>query len=164
MTYPPQQPQQPGSWQDPSWPSPQPNPSQQPYADPYGGAPTSPSYGAPTSPSYAVPTGSPAGYPVYPAYGYGPAMPPPPKTNSLALTSMILSLCGLACGLTAPVGAIMGHVARRQIRERGEAGDGMALAGIIVGWILTGLILAYVAFVVIMIIYAANHSSSTTTY
>jgi hypothetical protein len=162
MTYPPQQPQQPGSWQDPSWPSPQSDPPQQPYADPYGGVPTSPSYGAPTSPSYAVPPGSPGGYPAYPAYGYGPGMPPSPKTNTLALTSMILSLCGLACGLTAPVGAIMGHVARRQIRERGEGGDGMALAGIIVGWILTGLILAYIAFVVIMIIYAANHSSSTT--
>ncbi len=159
MTYPPQQPQQPGSWQDPSWPSPQSDPSQQPYADPHGGVPISPSYGAPTSPSYAVPPG---GYAAYPAYGYGPAMPAPPKTNTLALTSMILSLCGLACGLTAPVGAIMGHVARRQIRERGEGGDGMALAGIIVGWILTGLILAYIAFIVIMIIYAANHSSTST--
>jgi hypothetical protein len=30
-------------------------------------------------------------------------------------------------------------VARRQIRESGEQGDGMALAGIIVGWITTGI-------------------------
>jgi hypothetical protein len=153
MTYPPQPPQQPGSWQDPSWP--QPEQAQQPYADPYGGAPT--------SPSYAVPTGSPVSYPPgYPGYGYGPPMPVPVKTNSLAITSMVLALCGLACGLTAPIGAIMGHVARRQIRQRGEGGDGMALAGIIVGWILTGLILAYIVFIVIMIIYAASHSSTTT--
>ena len=89
-------------------------------------------------------------------------MPAAPKNNTLALTSMILSACGLACGLTAPVGAIMGHVARRQIRQRGEAGDGMALAGIIVGWIVTGLYLAYIAFVAIMIVYAANHSSTST--
>jgi hypothetical protein len=53
-------------------------------------------------------------------------------------------------------------VARRQIRERGEGGDGMALAGIIVGWILTGLILAYIAVFVIMIIYAAKNSSTST--
>src|SRR5437764_15297194 len=112
MTYPPQQPQQPGSWQDPSWPSPQPDPSQQPYADPYGGAPTSPSYGAPTSPSYAVPSGGPGGYPAYPAYGYGPAMRPAPKTKSLAFAAISLSFCGSACGLPAPVRAVVGHVAR----------------------------------------------------
>jgi hypothetical protein len=109
------------------------------------------------SPSYAVPTGTP---PTYPAYIYGP--PPPAKTNSLAVTSMVLALVGLACGLTAPIGAIMGHVARRQIRERGESGDGMALAGIIVGWIVTALFVAYLVFLVIMIIYAANNSSPST--
>jgi hypothetical protein len=32
----------------------------------------------------------------------------------------------------------MGHVARKQIRERGEQGDGFALAGIIIGWVITG--------------------------
>jgi hypothetical protein len=89
-------------------------------------------------------------------YTYG--APPPAKANSLAITSMVLALVGLACGLTAPIGAIMGHVARRQIRQRGESGDGMALAGIIVGWIVTALWMAYLAFMVILIIYAANHS------
>jgi hypothetical protein len=38
---------------------------------------------------------------------------------------------------------VLGHVARKQIRERGQQGDGMALAGIIVGWILTGLMVAF---------------------
>ena len=33
----------------------------------------------------------------------------------------------------------MGHIARKQIRERNEQGDGFALAGIIVGWVITGL-------------------------
>jgi hypothetical protein len=37
------------------------------------------------------------------------------------------------------VGAILGHVARRKIRTSGEGGDGMALAGIIVGWIVLAL-------------------------
>src|SRR4051812_39582303 len=150
MTYPPQQPQQPqsGSWQAPSWPA-SPDPAQQPYADPYGGAPT--------SPSYAVPAGSPVGYPpAYPAYPYGGPMPAQPRTNSLAITAMVLALVGLGCGLTAPIGAIMGHVARRQIRQRGEGGSGMALAGIIVGWIVTVLYLAYIAFLVIVIVYAAR--------
>jgi hypothetical protein len=58
----------------------------------------------------------------------------------MAIASLVCSLAGLAVCISAPVGAILGHVARRQIRERGEQGDGMALAGIIIGWILTGLL------------------------
>lgn len=87
------------------------------------------------------------GYGVPPQVGY-PVFAPQPKTNSLALASMITSIVGaalLVCygigGIPAMVGAILGHVARRQIRERGEGGDGMALAGIITGWIAFGLLL-----------------------
>ena len=66
------------------------------------------------------------------------------KTNGLAIGALVtgiaalpLSFCygvgGILAGL---VGAILGHVARRQIRERGEDGGGMALAGIIVAtWV-----------------------------
>jgi hypothetical protein len=52
----------------------------------------------------------------------------------------VLGLCpyGLG-GWIGAIGAILGHVGRRQIRERGEAGAGMALAGIIIGWTTTGL-------------------------
>ena len=40
-----------------------------------------------------------------------------------------------------PVGAIVcGHVALAQIRRTGEQGHGLALAGTILGWVLTGLI------------------------
>jgi hypothetical protein len=68
---------------------------------------------------------------------------PPPQpggtTNTMAIVSLVLSLAGLAIWLSAPVGAVLGHIARKQIRERGEQGDGMALAGIIIGWVITGL-------------------------
>ena len=37
------------------------------------------------------------------------------------------------------VGAILGHIARRRIRNSGEGGDAMALTGIIVGWIVLAL-------------------------
>jgi hypothetical protein len=59
----------------------------------------------------------------------------------MALVALILSLVGFVIGVSAPVGAILGHVARKQIRETGESGEGMALAAIIVGWVLTGLLL-----------------------
>jgi hypothetical protein len=155
MTYPPQQ--QPGNWQDPSWP-----PQQQPlpqYPDPTSGAPGYGGYGQPTSgaPGYGVPA-SPAGY------GYGtPMVPMAPKTNGMAIAALVCSLAGLITCISAPVGAVLGHVARRQIRERGEGGDGMALAGIIVGWILTGLGLAYLIFIVVVVVIGINSGSSTST-
>jgi Domain of unknown function (DUF4190) len=148
MTYPPQQ--QPGNWQDPSWPPPQ-------YPDPTSGAPNYGGYGTPTSgaPGY--------GAPASPAYGYGaPMVPVAPKTNGMAIAALVCALAGLVTCVSAPVGAILGHVARRQIRERGEGGDGMALTGIIVGWILTGLGLAYLIFVVVFVIIGINSGSSTT--
>jgi curved DNA-binding protein CbpA len=65
--------------------------------------------------------------------------PPPPRTNPLAVASLVLSLCGLVTCITAPIGAIVGHVAHKQIGQNGELGDGMAMAGIVVGWLLTAL-------------------------
>lgn len=56
----------------------------------------------------------------------------------LAVVSMVVSLLGLfvCCGSVSGVaGAILGHAARRRIRRTGQAGAGMALTGILVGWI-----------------------------
>ncbi len=36
---------------------------------------------------------------------------------------------------------ILGYVARNQIRHTGQHGDGMALAGIVLGWIGVGFLL-----------------------
>jgi MFS family permease len=81
-------------------------------------------------------------------YGYYP--PPARTTNGLSLAAMIVSIISLALCAGAPgiVGAIMGHVGRRQVRERGEEGDGFALAGIIVGWIGFGIFVLVILFYV----------------
>jgi hypothetical protein len=147
MTYP----QQPGNWSDPSWPQQQPGYQDQAYA--VSGQPA-------PDPAYAV-SGQPA--PMYPGYGYQPQVAAPP-TNGLAIAALVCSLAGIATCISAPVGAILGHVARKQIRERGEGGDGMALAGIIVGWILTGLMVLLIAFYVVVIVLAINSSSSTSDF
>jgi hypothetical protein len=52
---------------------------------------------------------------------------------------MVLSLAGLLTGITAIVGAILGHVAMGQIKRTGEGGRPLALTAIIAGWIITGL-------------------------
>jgi hypothetical protein len=131
----PQPPQDPFSGQQPN-----------PYAQP-APAPT-PSSAPPTS-GYGQPT-SPYGQP----YGYAAAAPP---QNSMALTAMILALVGLVFWITAPVGAILGHIALKQIRQTGESGEGMAKTGIIAGWIITGLgVLCCAGYLVIVVFAAAN--------
>ncbi|MEH0984644.1 DUF4190 domain-containing protein [Micromonospora sp. CPCC 205556] len=161
MTYPPPA----GGWNeppaDPTLPvSGQPIPAQptgqDPYAPaaPYQGTPPYPPQAAPADP-YAAAAAYPTG-PAYPGYGY----PTAPKTNSMAIAALVLSLVGFASCITAPIGAILGHVARKQIRETGEGGEGMAKAAIIVGWILTGLLLLLIAFYIVVIVLAIADTSS----
>lgn len=140
MSYP----QQPGGWSDPSWPTPN-----EPYQDPGHG-----SYQAYAEYVVPLPPG-PAYGPAQPPYGYG--IPPAPKTNGLAIASMIVSLSSFGfCGLSGIVGAIMGHIARQQIRETREAGDGMAVTGIVVGWILFSLFALGVGLVILSAAYDGN--------
>lgn len=78
-----------------------------------------------------------------PSYGYPPPAPAPapaPKTNGLAVASLVLSLLGLI-GILPILGSILGLIfgysARNQIfQSRGtQGGEGMAKAGIIIGWV-----------------------------
>ncbi|MEU4216234.1 DUF4190 domain-containing protein [Actinoplanes sp. NPDC026623] len=145
MTYPPT-PGPDGSYPPPPDPpvqayQPPPGYEQQPYA--YG----QPAYGTPAQPpGYGPPTGYDYGNPGSPySYQGGPYLGPPP-TEGLAIASMVVScvavpgLCMWGVGgLLGLLGAILGHVARRRIRASGAGGDGLALAGIIVGWVMAGL-------------------------
>ena len=75
-----------------------------------------------------------------------------PRTNQMAVASLVCGLCQIFFWFVAGVPAIIfGHVARRQIRQTGEGGGGMATAGLIMGYIgvlgpIIGLILAVAAF------------------
>jgi hypothetical protein len=78
---------------------------------------------------------------------------------------MVSSLVGVALSWTAVlalgvvVGVITGHIALRQIARTGERGRGMALAGVIIGWISIGFALMIVLGVVI---WASTTASLTT--
>ena len=75
-----------------------------------------------------------------------------PRTNQMAVASLVCGLCQVFFWFVAGVPAIVfGHVARRQIRQTGEAGSGMATAGLIMGYVgvlipLIALIAAVAAF------------------
>lgn len=78
--------------------------------------------------------------PVVPYHpGYYQAMVPVTPTNGLAIGSLV---CGIleffTLGLAAIPAVILGHLARGQIRRTGERGDGMAIAGLILGWMAIG--------------------------
>ncbi len=132
-----------------------------PYAShPQGSYPQAP-YAPYAQAQYPVQT-TPGAPPVMP-YGYGGYAPP--KTNGLAIASLVLSIVGFIWFL--PLlgslgGVILGHISLGQIKRTGDQGRGMALAGVIVGWV--GL--AIVAFVVlaIVLIFSASSSYRYSTY
>jgi len=120
--------------------------TQDPYSpkqpgDPYGQAP-----------QYAPP----APYGQQPMYGYG-YPPPVPKSQTNAILALVLSLVGFAtCGVTSIVGIIFGHIALGKIKRGEEEGHGMALAGVIVGYVVTVGYVALLAFYVLAIAVAVN--------
>ncbi len=132
---------------------PQPGYPQQAYAQP----------GYPQQ-AYAQPGYPPPGYPP-PGYAVGgypyPAAPP---SNTLAVTSLVLGIVGLVVipFLGSIAAVVTGHIARRQIRERGEGGDGLAIGGLVTGylgaafWLLIGLF-----FLVIPFAFIATSASTT---
>ncbi|MFC5665481.1 DUF4190 domain-containing protein [Kitasatospora misakiensis] len=64
------------------------------------------------------------------------APPPPRRTNAVAVTSLVLGLlCVPTGGLLGVPAVITGHIGRRQAAERNEEGDGMAVTGIVFGWL-----------------------------
>ena len=81
-----------------------------------------------------------------------------PGTNGMAVAAMI---CGIAQFFgfwllgTIPA-VVLGHIARRQIRQTGEQGAGMALAGLILGYVGLGLSVIAVILIAVLVV-AAGH-------
>lgn len=70
-----------------------------------------------------------------------PGAPVPEKASGLAIASLILSILGVLCGVTAIVGIILGAVELSKIKrgESSEKGRGLALAGVIIGAVVLAL-------------------------
>lgn len=117
----------------------QPGYGQQPYGQPaYGQQPYGqPTYGQP-GPGYGLPVG----YATTPQYGR--------PTNTMAILALVTAF------VFAPGGLVLGILARKQIAKTGEDGDGLALAGMIIGGLITAF---FVVMIVFMIIAFAGLSS-----
>ncbi len=165
MTYPPSggtpdpyQPQQPyGQSYDPTTPY-----SQDPYAAPSSGAPSS---GQPYPPPFgdASKGQPPYGQQPYSAQPYsgqpygGQPYPPPyapvASTNTMAILALVFAF------IFAPASIFLGHIAKKQIRQSGEQGEGLATAGLWLGYIFTGLYVAFCALWLIVVVAAGTSSS-----
>jgi len=119
------------------------------------GAPGSP-VGAP-NPFAPPPPPAPPGYP---QWGYGQYPPPYPpsgpwgqkSTNGLAVASLVLGLAGwVVCGIGSVLAIIFGFIAQGQIRQSQgrQGGEGMAKAGIILGFIGVALLVVYFVLVAV---------------
>jgi Domain of unknown function (DUF4190)/Domain of unknown function (DUF1707) len=86
--------------------------------------------------------------------GRPPAPMLPPKTNSLAITSLVCGVAQIMFGPLATIPAIVcGHVGRSQIRRTRESGAGMAVAGLVLGY--AGLVLGLLATAGIVALFVA---------
>ena len=80
----------------------------------------------------------------YGGTAYTPGFAPP--TNTLAIVALILAFF-------VPLGGIIcGHIALGQIKRTGESGHGLAFAGTIIGYVLSGLTLLFLLFYVIFFV------------
>lgn len=99
--------------------------------------PPPPPYGAPP------PYGSP--------YGPGPyPYPPPAPTNGMAIASLVCAF------LFAPLGIVFGHISLSQIKRTGEQGRGLAVAGLVISYLVTVLTIVAVVMGVAMFSWMAR--------
>ena len=61
----------------------------------------------------------------------------------------------------APAAIVMGHVAKKQIRQTGEQGEGLATAGLWLGYIFTSIGVIICAIYAIAIGFAVSNSTTT---
>jgi len=79
-----------------------------------------------------------------------PPLPAVAQTNGMATAALVLGLLEfVTAGATAIPAIICGHIARGQIRRSGEQGDGLAVSGLVLGYLAValGLLVVTVALV-----------------
>ena len=64
------------------------------------------------------------------------------SVSGLAVASMVCGICGIfTLGISSLVGLFLGYRARRETRAGHRRGDGMAITGIVLGWLAVGFAL-----------------------
>ena len=92
-----------------------------------------------------------------------PAAPPPPQpvvvsvpTNGYAVASLVLGIAGLGFLFVGPILALVfGYMGRNEIDRSGgvQGGRGLAVAGIVLGWVGIGLSILFLVFFIFMFVF-----------
>jgi peptidyl-prolyl cis-trans isomerase B (cyclophilin B) len=101
-----------------------------------------------------------------PPYGGYPSpyggYPQPQPTNALAIASLVCAF------VFAPLGIAFGHVSLSQIKKTGEGGRGLAVAGLIISYVVTAFTIVLLILAVVFIIALGrsleNFDGTTTEY
>ena len=130
-----------------------------PNQTPASHEPTPPAYPQSAAPAYDKT--------VAPAYGAAPAAPPAyspqgygeptgqDKWNVLAIISLVSSF------FVSLAAVICGHIALSQIKKTGERGRGLAIAGLVLGYLGLVVGIIFVIIFVVFIVAAADSGYST---
>lgn len=112
----------------------------------------------PAPPQY--PPAAPYGTPPYPAYYAGPM---PQSTNGMAIASLACSIASFVIAplIGAVLGVIFGHIALKQLRTSPEQGHGMAVAGLIIGYIHLALFVLLLLLIIVFVIIGVSTSQPT---
>ena len=121
-----------------------------------------PGYGPPIGqPPYTAPSGPVPPYGYY-SPAYGQALPVA-ETSGYAIASLV---CSLASWFVVPffgaiAGVILGHIARHEIRQSygQKSGGGLAIAGLVIGYIQIALALLGGLFLLWLFVVVAAYSS-----
>ena len=118
----------------------------------------------PQAPSYPQPTyGAPYGQPGSTPSGVGPygaPMPASTGTNGMSIAALVLGILWIY-GIGSILSLIFGYISLGQIkRDPRQKGRGMAIAGVVLGWV--GIVGAII--VIAFIVYAAQSGVYDTTY
>jgi peptidyl-prolyl cis-trans isomerase B (cyclophilin B) len=119
-----------------------------------------PPHGAYPPPYGEYPPVPPGGYPTeYSGYSAGYAGYPQPKpTNALAIVSLVCAF------LFAPLGILFGHISLSQIKKSSEEGRGLAIAGLVISYILTVVAVLVVALSVLFFVILARNLENMDLY
>jgi hypothetical protein len=82
---------------------------------------------------------------------------PPPKDSGPGIGALACSLVGIVlCGVLSIAGVVMGHVAYSQTKRGETGGTGMAIAAIIIGYVV---IAGWIALIPMFLNVAAKHGA-----
>ncbi len=72
-----------------------------------------------------------------------------PPTNGLAIAALVLGILWL-WWVGSILAVVFGHIAISQIRQRGQGGHGMAVAGLVLGYIGLGVLALVIVLTVVV--------------